>query len=60
MTWDFTYSTVRSVGLVVERMVFRVEKEDRRDDMSANARSLSSRVRPRLEIVFAAWIRALI
>jgi len=60
MTCDFMYSTVRSAGLVVERIVFRVEKEDGRDEMSANARSLLSRVRPRLEMVLAARMRALI
>jgi hypothetical protein len=60
MTCDLTYSTVRSVGLVVERMVLSVEKEDGREEISANARSLSSSERPRLEMVFVARIRALI
>ena len=55
-----TYSTVRSMGLVVESMVFSVEKEDGREEISMNARSLSSSERPRLEMVFAAQIRALI
>jgi hypothetical protein len=45
---------------VVERMVFSVEKEDGREEISANARSLSSSERPRLEMVFTARIRALI
>jgi hypothetical protein len=51
---------VRLEGLVVERIVFRVEKEAGRDEISANARSLSSSVRLRLEIVLAAQMRAFI
>ncbi len=41
-------------------MVFRVEKEGESEQMMANARSLSSSVRPRLEMVLAARMRALI
>ena len=45
MTCALIYSEVRSVVLVVDRMVFKVEKDDGRDEMMAKVRSLSSRVR---------------
>ena len=46
--------------LVVDRMVFKVEKDDGRDEMMEKVMSLSSRVRLRLEMVLAERMRALI
>jgi hypothetical protein len=49
-----------SEGLVLDRIFFRVFIEEGRDEMMANAMSLSSSVSPRAEIVPAAHTRELI
>jgi hypothetical protein len=54
------YAGDKSAGEEVDRIVFRVDNDEGREEITAQATNLSLSLSPRLEMVQAALIRALI